>query len=93
MWLNRGDVPGVKRRFLEGSTQTILPGVTAIKTGEFTQATMIFLFGQSDLCDKLGGHFDGSLVLHWENHLFIADSMATVPVIPLFLFLSLFSLR
>ena len=27
-----------------------------------------------------GGHFDGSLVLHWGDKLFIADSLVTVPV-------------
>lgn len=26
-----------------------------------------------------GGHFPGSLVLHWEDHLFIADTIMTVP--------------
>jgi len=30
--------------------------------------------------NKCGGHFPGSLVLHWENKLFIADTMVTVPV-------------
>ena len=29
---------------------------------------------------KLGGHFPGSLVLHWGNKLFIADTFVTVPV-------------
>lgn len=29
---------------------------------------------------KTGGHFPGSLVLHWKNKLFIADSIVTVPV-------------
>ena len=29
---------------------------------------------------KLGGHFPGSLVLHWEDKLFIADTFVTVPV-------------
>ncbi|KAM0712150.1 hypothetical protein Q7P37_011244 [Cladosporium fusiforme] len=28
---------------------------------------------------KTGGHFPGSLVLHWDSHLFIADSLVTVP--------------
>lgn len=28
---------------------------------------------------KTGGHFPGSLVLHWEKKLFIADSIVTVP--------------
>ena len=27
-----------------------------------------------------GGHFDGSIVLHWERTLFIADTILTVPV-------------
>ena len=29
---------------------------------------------------KLGGHFQGSLVLHWGNKLVIADTFFTVPV-------------
>lgn len=29
---------------------------------------------------KTGGHFPGSLVLHWEEKLFIADTIVTVPV-------------
>lgn len=29
---------------------------------------------------KTGGHFPGSLVLHWEKKLFIADTIVTVPV-------------
>jgi hypothetical protein len=29
---------------------------------------------------KVGGHFEGSLVLHWEGHLFVADSFVNVPV-------------
>ncbi|CZR65999.1 related to metallo-beta-lactamase family protein [Phialocephala subalpina] len=57
-WLNRPDTPGVERRFVEGATLTIVPGVTAVKTG---------------------GHFDGSMVLHWEKHLFISDTLHTVP--------------
>lgn len=31
---------------------------------------------------QVGGHFPGSLVLHWEKKLFIADSLVTVPVSP-----------
>ena len=31
---------------------------------------------------KTGGHFPGSLVLHWERKLFIADTIVTVPVSP-----------
>lgn len=33
---------------------------------------------------KVGGHFPGSMVLHWENMLFIADSLVTVPACRLF---------
>ena len=29
---------------------------------------------------KTGGHFPGSLVLHWKSKLFIADTIVTVPV-------------
>lgn len=29
---------------------------------------------------KTGGHFPGSLVLHWEKKLFLADTIVTVPV-------------
>jgi glyoxylase-like metal-dependent hydrolase (beta-lactamase superfamily II) len=29
---------------------------------------------------KLGGHFPGSLVLHWDNKLFVADTLVTIPV-------------
>ncbi|KAG8623741.1 hypothetical protein KVT40_008717 [Elsinoe batatas] len=28
---------------------------------------------------KTGGHFEGSLVLHWDGHLFVADSIMTTP--------------
>ena len=55
-WLHRHNG---HNRLINGSTETVVDGVTAIKTG---------------------GHFDGSLVLHWEDKLFIADSMVTVPV-------------
>ena len=58
-WLQRRDEPGLERRLIRGATETILPGVTAIKTG---------------------GHFDGSLVLHYDKSLFIADSLMTVEV-------------
>ena len=49
-------------KFLEGppgTTQEIIPEVTAIKAG---------------------GHFPGSLVLHWKKKLFIADTIVTTPV-------------
>ena len=29
---------------------------------------------------KCGGHFPGSLVLHWENKLFIADTIKIIAV-------------
>ena len=29
---------------------------------------------------KAGGHFPGSLLLHWERKLWIADTIVTVPV-------------
>lgn len=29
---------------------------------------------------KAGGHFPGSLLLHWEKQLWIADTIVTVPV-------------
>ena len=57
-WLERTDVEDA-RKMIHGATQTILEGVTAVKTG---------------------GHFDGSLVLHWDDKLFIADSLVTTPV-------------
>lgn len=31
---------------------------------------------------QAGGHFDGSMFLHWEKKLFIADTMMSVPVRP-----------
>ena len=34
---------------------------------------------------KVGGHFPGSFVLHWENHIFHADSFETTWVSPRFL--------
>lgn len=61
-WLCRKPRNDGALRLIEGpagTTHSIVPGMTAIKTG---------------------GHFPGSLVLHWENNLFIADSIVTVPV-------------
>jgi len=29
---------------------------------------------------KVGGHFEGSMVLHWDGHLFVADTFVNVPV-------------
>ena len=52
--MHRQGVTEVKRKFMDGPAETIVPGVTAIKAG---------------------GHFDGSLVLHWEKKLFIADTL------------------
>ena len=59
VWLHRTKTPGVDHRLIQGATETVLEGVTAIKTG---------------------GHFDGSLVLHWERNIFIADSLLMVQV-------------
>ncbi|KAL8951986.1 MAG: hypothetical protein Q9222_002078 [Ikaeria aurantiellina] len=39
-----------------------------------------------------GGHFPGSLVLHWDDHLFIADTIMTVPVSQLLAFFA-FNIR
>ena len=58
-WLDRLDAQDVERRIIKGGTETIVEGVTAVKTG---------------------GHFDGSLVLHWDEKLFIADTLLTVQV-------------
>lgn len=61
-WLCQKPPTSQTLRFIQGpagTTEEILPGVTAIKTG---------------------GHFPGSLVLHWERKLFIADTIVTVPV-------------
>lgn len=33
---------------------------------------------------RCGGHFEGSLCLHWDGRLFIADTIITVPVSPVF---------
>ena len=60
-WLQRRDAPGVERRLIHGATETVLPGVTAV---------------------KCGGHFSGSLVLHFDQSLFIADTLLTVQVGP-----------
>lgn len=71
IWLNRADPDG-RRRLIQGETEEVVPGVTAV---------------------KVGGHFEGSLVLHWDQAsaegeeagrkkgwLGIADSFVTVPV-------------
>ena len=42
---------------------------------------------------KTGGHFPGSLVLHWERKLFIADSMVTIPVSLLYLLFHLLRVK
>jgi len=58
-WLDRTDAQDVERRIIKGGIETIVEGVTAVKTG---------------------GHFDGSLVLHWGEKLFIADTLLAVQV-------------
>jgi len=68
-WLCQKPPSSETLRFIEGpagAAQSIVPGVTAIKTG---------------------GHFPGSLVLHWEKKLFIADTIVTVPVCGIYLFI------
>ncbi|KAF1812402.1 hypothetical protein P152DRAFT_34692 [Eremomyces bilateralis CBS 781.70] len=57
-WICRDEDPDNVRRFITRETETILPGVTAIKAG---------------------GHFPGSLLLHWENKLLIADTVMATP--------------
>lgn len=60
-------------------TKEIGRSVTAIKIGMATKdhnacADVVLTI------DSAGGHFDGSLVLHWKKKIFIADSLITVPV-------------
>ncbi|KAI4097502.1 MAG: hypothetical protein LQ344_000234 [Seirophora lacunosa] len=57
-WMCRKPSDSTTIKLIEEASETILPGVTAIKAG---------------------GHFPGSLVLHWEDQLFIADTIMTVP--------------
>jgi hypothetical protein len=58
-WLARtDDASNPRRQFIKNKTETILPGVTAIKAG---------------------GHFPGSLVLHWDKKLLLADTIMTAP--------------
>ncbi|KAF2456414.1 beta-lactamase-like protein [Lineolata rhizophorae] len=58
-WLNVADDPDAPfRKMIETPTETIVPGVTAIKAG---------------------GHFPGSMMLHWDKKLLIADTLMTVP--------------
>lgn len=57
-WLSRKDIKN-RRRLIQGATEEILPGMTAV---------------------KVGGHFPGSLVLHWNKILFLGDSLVTQPV-------------
>ncbi|KAI4116845.1 MAG: hypothetical protein LQ345_002815 [Seirophora villosa] len=58
-WLCRKPSDSTTIKLIEEASETILPGVTAIKAG---------------------GHFPGSLLLHWDDQLFIADTIMTVPV-------------
>lgn len=58
IWTCQKDIHG-RRKLIVGTTEEIVPNVTAI---------------------KVGGHFPGSLVLHWEDMLLIADSIVTQPV-------------
>lgn len=62
-WLERTDAPGAELRFLE-ETYTSVP-----------------LRGKPSGLNAIlaGGHFPGSLLLHWEKYLFIADTIFAVP--------------
>ena len=62
-WLERTDVEGAEMRFL---TDTYTP---IELNGHDSKAVAILA----------GGHFPGSLLLHWERTLFIADTIVTVP--------------
>lgn len=62
-WFERTDTPGAELRFLE-ETYTPIP-----------------LRGKDSGLNAIlaGGHFPGSLLLHWEQYLFIADTIFAVP--------------
>lgn len=62
-WLERTDAEGAEVRFL---TDTYTPIEV---DGQASGAVVILA----------GGHFPGSLLLHWEKCLFIADTIVTVP--------------
>jgi glyoxylase-like metal-dependent hydrolase (beta-lactamase superfamily II) len=43
-WLNRKSVDGLDRRLIEGSTEKIIGGVTAIKTGGHFDGSLVMLW-------------------------------------------------
>ena len=53
------------------------PEILRLVTGDIGASTEVV---KGLTAVKLGGHFPGSLVLHWEKKLFIADTFVTVPV-------------
>jgi hypothetical protein len=62
-WLERTDTPGAEIRLLRETYTSILVG------GKQSGLNAILA----------GGHFPGSLLLHWEKHLFIADTIFPAP--------------
>lgn len=62
-----------------GVSWEIVEGVTAVKVSGHYVVLMLSKF--TDIWTRqVGGHFPGSLVLHWDKKLFIADSLVTAPV-------------
>lgn len=56
----------------------------ASDTHEFITETTKEIIPESGLTAiKVGGHFPGSMVLHWRNRIFTADSVMIVPVSPI----------
>jgi glyoxylase-like metal-dependent hydrolase (beta-lactamase superfamily II) len=47
-------------------------------TRKWVEGTQEIVTGMTAI--QAGGHFDGSMLLHWEKKLFIADTMMSVPV-------------
>ncbi|KAL9061582.1 MAG: hypothetical protein Q9162_000114 [Coniocarpon cinnabarinum] len=54
---------------LSSSSHTYLEGAVGATKELVPSVTLI----------KAGGHFAGSLLLHWDGHLFLADTIMTVP--------------
>lgn len=46
--------------------------------GLFTESAKEIVPGVTAI--RCGGHFEGSLCLHWDGRLFIADTLVTIPV-------------
>lgn len=69
-WVSRGDGEGRRRLISKGKGEEDVLGGGEEGKGE----------GEVVKAIKVGGHFPGSLVLLWENKLFVADSLVTTPV-------------